>query len=73
MAALELVHEICRFAIQLDDKRMEALSWSEFVSLIPPDKEVLIEYLKAKRLYMKVRICKNVLFIRTLSVWRRKD
>ena len=52
MAALELVHEICRFAIQLDDKRMEALSWSEFVSLIPPDKEVLIEYLKAKRLYV---------------------
>lgn len=52
MAALELVHEICRFAIQLDDKRMEALSWSEFVSLIPPDKEALIEYLKAKRLYV---------------------
>lgn len=52
LATLQLVNEICRFAIQLDDKRMERLSWSEFVSLIPSDKAELIEYLKSKRLYI---------------------
>lgn len=52
IAVLQLVYEICRFAIQLDDKGMEGLSWSEFVSLIPADKPELIEYLKSKRLYI---------------------
>mgnify|MGYP004661359225 FL=1 len=52
IAVLQLVYEICRFAIQLDDKGMEGMSWSEFVSLIPDDKPELIEYLKSKRLYI---------------------
>ena len=52
IATLQLVHEICRFAIQLDDRKMEALSWSEFVSQIPKDKAELIDYLKSKRLYI---------------------
>ena len=52
IAALQLVYEICRFAIELDDKKMEGLSWSKFVSLIPPEKKELIEYLKSKRLYV---------------------
>lgn len=52
IATLQLVHEICRFAAQLDDKKMEGLSWSEFVSLIPSDKSELIDYLKSKRLYI---------------------
>ena len=52
IATLQLVHEICRFAAQLDDKEMEGLSWSEFVSLIPSDKPELIDYLKSKRLYI---------------------
>ena len=52
IATLQLVHEICRFAVQLDDKKMEGLSWSEFVSLIPSDKPELIDYLKSKRLYI---------------------
>lgn len=52
IAVLQLVYEICRFAIQLDDKGMEGLSWSEFVSLISDDKPELIEYLKSKRLYI---------------------
>ena len=52
IAALQLVYEICRFAIELDDKKMEGLSWSKFVSLITPEKKELIEYLKSKRLYV---------------------
>ena len=52
IATLQLINEICRFAIQLDDKKMERLSWSEFVSLIPPERYELIKYLKSKRLYI---------------------
>ncbi len=52
VATLQLVYEICRFAIQMTDKGMESLSWSEFVSKLPDEKTELIEYLKAKRLYV---------------------
>ena len=52
IATLQLIYEICRFAIQTNDKSMEGLSWSEFVLKIPPDKTELIEYLKTKRLYV---------------------
>ena len=52
IATLQLVHEICRFAIMLSDKEIELLSWSEFVSAIGKDKAELIEYLKSKRLYV---------------------
>ena len=36
----------------LTDKELENMSWSEFVSKIDPEKTELIEYLKAKRLYV---------------------
>lgn len=52
IATLQLVYEICRFAIMLSDKELESMSWSEFVSKIDPKKTELIEYLKAKRLYV---------------------
>lgn len=52
IATLQLVYEICRFAIMLTDKELESMSWSEFVSKIDPEKTELIEYLKAKRLYV---------------------
>lgn len=52
VATLQLVNEICRFAIQLDDKGVERMSWSEFAALIPNDKSELIAYLKKKRLYI---------------------
>ena len=55
LATLQLIYEICRFAIQMNDKAMERLSWSEFVAKIPSDKAELIEYLKAKRLYVNER------------------
>ena len=52
IATLQLVDEICQSAIYMTDKEMEELSWSDFVSKILPKKFELIEYLKAKRLYV---------------------
>lgn len=52
MATLQLVDEICYWAINLSDNEMEELSWSDFVAKIPPKKFELIEYLKSKRLYV---------------------
>ena len=52
IATLQLVDEICYWAINLSDKEMEELSWSDFVSKILPKKFELIEYLKSKRLYV---------------------
>ena len=52
IATLQLVDEICCCAINMSDNEMEDLSWSEFVSKIPPKKYELIDYLKSKRLYV---------------------
>ncbi len=52
LATLQLVDEICLLAIKLIDKELESLSWSDFVSQINSDKSELIDYLKAKRLYV---------------------
>ncbi|HCB95517.1 MAG TPA: zinc-binding protein [Ruminococcus sp.] len=52
IATLQLVDEICNLAINLSDREMEELSWSDFVSMILPKKFELIEYLKSKRLYV---------------------
>ena len=52
IATLQLVDEICYWAINLSDKEMEDMSWSNFVSKILPKKFELIEYLKSKRLYV---------------------
>ncbi len=52
IATLQLTDEICYWAINLSDREMEDMSWSDFVSKIPPEKVELIEYLKSKRLYV---------------------
>ena len=52
LATLQLVDEICNLAIKLSDKELESMSWSDFVGQIDSDKSELIEYLKAKRLYV---------------------
>lgn len=52
IATLQLVDEICYWAINLSDRQMENMSWSDFVSKILPKKIELIEYLKSKRLYV---------------------
>ena len=52
IATLQLVDEICYWAINLSDKEMEDMSWSDFVPKILPKKFELIEYLKSKRLYV---------------------
>ncbi len=53
VAVLQLVDEICRLATIFDDKLIESLSWSEFVSKIDKTaKRELVEYLKSKRLYI---------------------
>lgn len=57
IAALQLVDEICRLAIMLDDKSFESMSWSDFVlNINKEDKPELIEYLKSKRLYVNEEI-----------------
>ncbi len=52
LAALQLTDEICRLAIGLNDQELEGMSWSDFVMQIGADKRELIDYLKAKRLYV---------------------
>lgn len=52
IATLQLVYDICRFAILLSDEELEGLSWSDFVCRIPANKKELIDYLKSKRLYV---------------------
>ena len=53
LATLQLIDEICNLAIHSDDKDIESLSWSLFVSAIDTDKKPeLIQYLKDKRLYV---------------------
>ena len=53
IATLQLVDEICRLAVTMDDYDLEKLSWSEFVQQIDrASKPELIAYLKSKRLYI---------------------
>lgn len=52
IAALQLVDEICCCSINMTDKEIEEMSWSEFVSRILPKRFELIEYLKSKKLYV---------------------
>ena len=59
IATLQLVDEICYWAINLTDKEMEELSWSDFVSKILPKKVELIEYLKSKRLYVNEAVIES--------------
>lgn len=59
IATLQLVDEICYWAINLSDKGMEELSWSDFVAKIPPKKSELIEYLKSKRLYVNEAVTES--------------
>lgn len=60
LATLQLVDEICLLAIKLTDKELEGMSWSDFVSQINSDKSELIEYLKAKRLYVNEPTSDNI-------------
>ena len=53
LATLQLVDEICNLAIKLSDRELEGMSWSDFVIQIgSKNKPELIEYLKARRLYV---------------------
>ena len=53
LATLQLVDEICNLAIKLSDRELERMSWSDFVIKIDSkNKPELIEYLKARRLYV---------------------
>ena len=49
-ATLQLVYEICRFAIMLTDEELENMSWEEFVSTIDPNNKELLQYLREKKL-----------------------
>ena len=59
LATLQLVDEICFYAIRLSDKEMEELSWSDFVSRILPNKHELVEYLKYKRLFVNEAVIES--------------
>lgn len=53
LASLELVERICTIATRLTDKEVEEMTWGEFVMGIDENQSPeLIEYLKAKRLYV---------------------
>lgn len=52
MATIELVDEICKNAVCLDDKEIHKQSWSDFVMGIDQSKIELVKYLKEKRLYV---------------------
>ena len=53
IATLQLVNEICHAAVELTDREMENLSWSDFVLRIDKDsRSELVDYLKSKRLYV---------------------
>ena len=53
LATLQLVDEICNLAIKLSDRELEGMSWSDFVIQVDSEnKPELIEYLKARRLYV---------------------
>ena len=52
IATLQLVYELCRFAIMMTDKELEKMPWSQFVLNLDPNKKELIDYIKAKRLYV---------------------
>ena len=60
LAALQLVDEICTTAIKLTDKELECMSWTDFVSRITDNKSELIDYLKAKRLYVNEQITNRI-------------
>ena len=53
LATLQLVDEICNLAIKLSDRELEGMSWSDFaIQIDSKNKPELIEYLKARRLYV---------------------
>ena len=52
IATLQLVDEICKCAINMNDYEMENMSWLDFVQRISPEKAELISYLKEKMLYV---------------------
>ena len=53
VATLQLVEHICTLAVLLGDRDFENMSWSKFVLSIDCNKyPELIEYLKARRLYV---------------------
>ena len=52
IATLQLVQHICTLATILSDKDFENMSWSKFVLSIDAEDKELIEYLKARRLYV---------------------
>ena len=56
IATLQLVEEICKTAILLSDHEIERLTWCDFVGKIDESKRELINYLKAKRLFVN-EIC----------------
>ena len=57
IATLQLIDEICKLAYRFPDKFVEDLSWSDFVLCITKSKKPeLIEYLKAKQLYVNEKI-----------------
>ncbi|MDP4120831.1 MAG: amidoligase family protein [Bacillota bacterium] len=60
IATLQLVDEICNLAINLSDKELEGMSWSDFVLGINKEKKAeLIEYLKSKQLYVNETVAET--------------
>ena len=58
-ATLQMVDEICDFAVSLSDEELQNLTWLDFVQRITSDKQELIDYLKVKRLYVNEPVTAN--------------
>ena len=58
-ATLQMVDEICDVAVSLSDEELQNLIWLDFVQRITSDKQELIDYLKAKRLYVNEPVTAN--------------
>ena len=57
LAALQLVDEICRTALVFSNEELPGMSWSGFVSSLSPQScPELIDYLKARRLYVNEEV-----------------
>ena len=54
-----MVDEICDVAVSLSDEELQNLTWLDFVQRITSDKQELIDYLKAKRLYVNEPVTAN--------------
>ena len=57
IATLQLVEKLCNVAVSLSEERLQALSWSDIMLGIDPQRyPELVQYLKELRLYINAPV-----------------